>query len=250
VSSCGHVDTLVSAPRGPFFGPLAHGFACGAHIPIHNAHPWNALVDPVSGAQETCEALRESWGITDRQGWREQVDLLLAGQNIGPRTDLLLHLRRDLIGRYGRCDLPMWRDAIVHWGESNGSGPDVVKELTTTAGMIGRYESRFRADGLLPPDGIVNSVLGYDFGRAVNMARWGFGARFCDRRAAESIVLRAGELTRRHYVSWPDFGAGYALGRVVRFDNEEYGHMYESVLGPHRMLMNDPGSPWRHIRFS
>ena len=54
------------------------------------------------------------------------VDQLLAGQNTGPRTDLLLRLRREVTGRYGRCDLPMWRDAIVHWGESNGSGPDAL----------------------------------------------------------------------------------------------------------------------------
>jgi hypothetical protein len=250
VSSCGHVDTLVNAPRGPFFGPLAHGFACGAHIPIHNAQAWNALVDPVGGCQETRDSLRDSWGITTPQGWREQADRLLAGENIGPETDLLLQLRRDMLGRYGRCDLPAWRDAIDRWAQVRNAEPVMVRGLTDTAGMIIRYEARFRADGLLPPNGIVNSVLGYDFGRAVNMARLGFGARFCDYRAAESIVLRAGELTRQYYVSWADFGAGYALGRVLRFDNEEYGHMYESVLGPHRMLMHDQASPWRHIPFS
>jgi hypothetical protein len=249
VSSCGHVDTLVSEPRGPFFGPLAHGFACGAHIPIHNAQAWNVLVDPVNCYQETRESLEESWGITTAEEWREQIDFLLAGENVGPETDHLLHLRRDLIGRYGRCDLPMWRHAIDQWGEWRKVPEDRRKELSTSAGVIIRYEARFRADGLLPPNWIVNSVLGYDFGRAVNMARWGFGARFCDQRTAESIVLRAGELTRQYYTSWPDFGAGYALGRVLRFDNEQYGHMYDSVLGPHRMLMGDPGSPWRHIRF-
>ncbi len=249
MSSCGHVDTLVSEPRGPFFGPLAHGFACGAHIPIHNAYAWNVLADPVASHQETRESLEESWGITSVEEWREQVDCLLAGKNVGPDTDHLLHLRRDLIGRYGRCDLPMWRHAINQWGQWRGLTPEQLKELTDSAGVIIRYEARFRADGLLPPNWIVNSVLGYDFGRAVNMARWGFGGRFCDQRTAETIVLRAGELTRQYYTSWPDFGAGYALGRVLRFDNEEYGHMYDSVLGPHRMLMGDPASPWRHIRF-
>jgi Protein of unknown function (DUF1266) len=250
VSSCGHVDTLVNAPRGPFFGPLAHGFACGAHIPIHNAQPWNALVDPASGYQETRESLQDNWGITTPEEWREQADLLLAGENVGPHTDQLLQLRREVLGHYGRCDLPAWRDAISQWALACEAEPGVVKTFSGTAGVIIRYEARFRADGLLPPNGIVNSVLGYDFGRAVNMARWGFGARFCDHRTAESIVLRAGELARRYYVSWADFGAGYALGRVLRFDNEEYGHMYASVLGPHRMLMYDQASPWRHIPFS
>jgi hypothetical protein len=249
VSSCGHVDTLVSEQRGPYFGPLAHGFACGVHIPIHNAHAWNVFADPASLFEETRAALEESWGITTAEEWREQVDTLLAGENVGPETDLLLHLRRDLIGRYGRCDLPMWRQAIGQWGQYRGFQEDTVKAFSNSAGVIIRYEARFRADGLLPPNWIVNSVLGYDFGRAVNMARWGVGARFCDHRMAESVVLRAGELTRQYYTSWADFGSGYALGRVLRFDNEEYGHMYESVLGPHRMLMHDPASPWRHIKF-
>jgi hypothetical protein len=249
VSSCGHVDTLVSDPRGPFFGPLAHGFACGAHIPIHNAQAWNVLMDPVAGYAEARELLSESWGVTTSEEWRAQVDHLLAGENVGPETDHLLRMRRDLIGRYGRVDLPMWRHTIAGWGQWRKVGTEVVTELSAQAGVIIRYESRFRADGLLPPNGIVNSVLGYDFGRAVNLARWGFGARLCDFRTAENIVLRAGELSRQYYTSWEDFGSGYALGRVLRFDNEEYGHMYESVLGPHRMLMHEPASPWRHIRF-
>src|SRR2546430_87682 len=114
-------------PRGPFFGPLAHGFACGAHIPIHNSHAWNVLVDPVSGYEETRASLEESWGITTAQEWREQADYLLAGENVGPETDLLLHLRRDLLGRYGRSDLPMWRHAINQWGQSRSvAGPHLM----------------------------------------------------------------------------------------------------------------------------
>jgi hypothetical protein len=226
VSSCGHVDTLIGDRRGPFFGPVAHA------------------------GQETRDSLRESWGIGGPAEWREQVDYLLTGENVGPETDHLLHLRRDMIGRYGRCDLPMWRDAIARWAQWKGTTPEEARQYHADAGVITRYEARFRADGLLPPGGLVNSVLGYDFGRAVNMARWGFGSTYCDYGTAESIILRAGKLARQYYMTWPDFGAGYALGRVLRFDNEEYGHMYESVLGPHLMLIRDPASPWRNIPFS
>ncbi|HEU5475921.1 MAG TPA: DUF1266 domain-containing protein [Actinophytocola sp.] len=250
MSSCGHVDTLVSAPRGPFFGPLAHGFACGAHIPIHSAQAWNALIDPAAACQETRDSLQDSWGISTADEWREHVDRLLAGEDDGQDTDLLLQLRRDVIARAGRCDLPAWRAAIRQWGQWRSAAPEVVDGFTVSAGVIIRYEARFRADGLLPPDGMVSSVRGYDYGRAVNMARWGFGGRFCDYRAAESTVLRAGELVRQRYTSWADYGGGYALGRVLRFDNEEYGHTYQSVLGPNRMLLTEQASPWLHIPFS
>jgi hypothetical protein len=69
-----------------------------------------------------------------------------------------------------------------------------------------------------------------------------------DHRTAESVVLRASQLCRQHYASWEEFSCGYALGRVLRFDNGEYGHMYESVLGPHLMLVRNPLSPWRNSR--
>jgi hypothetical protein len=34
---------------------------------------------------------------------------------------------------------------------------------------------------------------------------------------------------------------------VLRFDTEEFGQWYEDVLEPHRMLMEDPRSPWRTL---
>ena len=245
---CDHVEGVVSTPAGPYYGPLAHGFACGAHLPVHVSSPWNALDDPVRDYQENRESLADSWGVTTAEDWQRQVDYLLAGLNIGTETDAVLTVRRQLLRQHGGYDLPAWRAAVGAWARRHNG--DDSEEMVASVDVITRYEARFRADGILAPNGIVNSVFGYDFGRAVNMARWGYGGRFCDYRAAEAIVLRAGELCRQHYTSWADFSAGYALGRVIRFDNEEYGHMYVSVRGPHQLLMTDRTSPWWHIPFS
>lgn len=250
---CDHVEGVVSTPGGPFYGPLAHGFACGAHLPVHHSNPWNALDDPVQTYQDNREVLADSWGVTTAEDWGRQVNYLLGGLNIGTETDAVLNVRRTLIRQLGHYDLPSWQEGVRRWCRWQKSSDEDTAEMVETVGVVTRYEARFRADGLLAPNGpnsIVNSVFGYDFGRAVNMARWGFGGRFCDYRAAESVVLRAGELCRQHYSSWADFSAGYALGRVIRFDNEEYGHMYVSVCGPHRLLMSDRSSPWWHIPFS
>lgn len=247
---CDHVEGVVSAPHGPFHGPLAHGFACGAHIPVHVSSPWNALDDPVHDYERIRETLADSWGVETAEDWGQQVDYLLGGLNIGTETDAVLNVRRTLLRQQGHYDVQTWETATANWARWQRKEPTSVDELVALAGVITRYESRFRTDGLLPHNGVVSSVFGYDFGRAVNMARWGFGGRFCDYPTAERIVLRAGELCRQHYASWPDFSAGYALGRVIRFDEEQYGHMYVSVRGPHRLLMSDPASPWRHIPFS
>jgi hypothetical protein len=247
---CDHVEGVVSAPQGPFYGPLAHGFACGSHLPVHVSSPWNALDDPVRDYAGNRASLADNWGVTTAEDWFRQVDYLLGGMNIGPAVDAVLNVRRTLLRRQGHYDLFTWQNAVGGWARQQRGDPAAVEEMVHLAGVITRYESRFRTDGLLPHDGIVTSVFGYDFGRAVNMARWGFGGRFCDYPTAERIVLRAGELCRRHYTSWADFSAGYALGRVIRFDEEEYGHMYVSALGPHRLLMADRTSPWWHVPFA
>lgn len=232
----------MATPTGPFFGPLAHGFACGAHLPVHVSRPWNALDDPVRDHEESRASLARSWGVTTEQDWTRQAEHLLSGRDtgIGSGIGTVLEIRRRLVREHGSCDPSAWRAAVRGLSD----------ELVHLVGVIIRYEARFRADGLLPPNGMVDSVLGYDFGGAVNLARWGHGAGFCDRRTAESVVLRAGELCRRSYASWAGFSAAYALGRVIRFDDEAYGHMYVSVRGPHRLLMTERSSPWLHLTFS
>jgi Protein of unknown function (DUF1266) len=247
---CDHVEGVVSAPRGPFFGPLAHGYACGAHMRVHTSSPWNALDDPVHEYQSNRESLAESWGVETAEDWSRQVEYLLAGRNVGPEADGVLNVRRMMLRQQGHYDLSTWQNTVGSWARRMRKPPAEVDQMVELAAVITRYESRFRTDGLLPPNGIVTSAFGYDFGRAVNMARWGFGGRFCDYQAAERIVLRASELCRQHYSSWADFSAGYALGRVIRFDDEQYGHMYASVLGPHRLLMTERTSPWWHVPFA
>jgi hypothetical protein len=246
---CDHVEGVVSAPQGPFWGPLAHGFACGAHIPVHVSSPWNALDDPVRDYQANRESLAASWGVETAEDWSRQVDYLLAGQNIGPEADAVLNVRRMLLRQQGHYDQLTWENGVADWARRLRRPQSEIDEMVRLTGVITRYESRFRTDGLLAQDAFVSSVFGYDFGRAVNMARWGFGGRFCDHAMAERIVLRAAQLCRQHYSSWADLSAGYALGRVIRFDEEKYGHMYVSVLGPHRLLMADRTSPWWHVPF-
>ncbi len=238
--------------RGEEVGELRPPLATAeiAAVGVHVLPEQRDLDDPVRDYTENRESLADSWGVTTAEDWSRQVDYLLGGMNIGPEVDAVLNVRRTLLRRQGHYDLLTWQNAVGGWARQQRGEPAEVDEMVHLAGVITRYESRFRTDGLLPHDGIVTSVFGYDFGRAVNMARWGFGGRFCDYATAERIVLRAGELCRRHYTSWTDFSAGYALGRVIRFDEEKYGHMYVSVLGPHRPLMSDRTSPWWHVPFA
>ncbi|MBK3571296.1 DUF1266 domain-containing protein, partial [Streptomyces sp. MBT62] len=110
-------------------------------------------------------------------------------------------------------------------------------------------DARMRADGILDENRHVTSVEAWDLGRASKMARWGLGARFCTLPETESALVRAGRAASLAYRSWPDFSAGYILGRCLHFDEEEFGPWYQDMVAAHRILTSDPGSPWLNIPF-
>ncbi|WP_369201882.1 DUF1266 domain-containing protein [Streptomyces sp. PU-14G] len=245
--------------NGTLTGPFAHGLACGAHLAVGNAVFWNDVGDVCLSYADDEEILRELWGVTDHAGWREQLGHLLAGSNSPGEPEFVLGVRAELATRLPGAQLTAerWREAAfdrlveAHEGAmTEAAGRALRATITAVTGKILRYEARFRADGLLPPSGRVRSALAYDYGRAVNVARWGRGARLATTMQAEEAVLRAGELCRETYDSWAELSAGYVLGRALRFDEEAFGEWYQSVLIPHRILTGDPDSPWRTLSFA
>ncbi|MFB7664422.1 DUF1266 domain-containing protein [Kitasatospora sp. NPDC056138] len=244
-------DALVTRFTGPLQGPLAHALACGGHLAVHNQVPWNEIADVYWDYAEDVTLLSETWGCDTLEEWQEQLEHLIKAQNSPWAPEFVLRLRRNAVAQHKQAlDPTWWRAAVSNTLTTRGCPAEEVEEAVEVIGRITRYEQRFRADGVLPPDGFVTSAVGYDYGRAVNFVRWGVGARFCTPETAERIVPIAGALVREHYDSWEEFSAGYLLGRVLRFDEEEFGHMYTSALRPHNILMSDPGSPWRNIPFS
>lgn len=236
---------LLTRYAGPRTGLLAQSLACGAHLAVCNGVVWNDIGDAYDDFAGDTANLRTGWGTTTHAGWREQMDALLDARNSPAEPEFALRVRRTLAERTGRpVPLETWRAACADTLSRMDAGDEVTDTVQELVGRIARYEARFRADGLLPPDGFVRSAVGYDYGRAVNFARWGLGARLCGGQEAREAVLRAGALAGVGHTSWADFSAGYALGRVLRFDTEEFGRWYEDVLGPHRILMSDPESPW------
>ncbi|MFJ8649627.1 DUF1266 domain-containing protein [Streptomyces sp. NPDC093546] len=241
-------DRLTALHTGPLFGPLAFGLACGAHLAVSNGVPWNeagtVYVDYVSQRK----MLRDSWDITDHQGWRHEMDALLEYSNSPAAPEYALRVREQL--RKNTGELPpadLWRETAAGSLHDQGAPPSLVTEMEELVRRILRYEARFRADGLLPGDGWVATAAAYDYGRAVNLARWGLSARYCDPQQAEQAIVHAGALGKAAYPSWEAYSAGYTLGRVLRFDDERYGPYYEDSLTAHRLLTDDEGSPWRNI---
>ncbi|MBE1535982.1 DUF1266 domain-containing protein [Actinomadura algeriensis] len=232
-------DVLVTDPDGAAWGALAAALGVGAHLAVSNGVAWNTLGGDGHGDDRVL--LERDWGVTDAAGWREQVRALLDAENSDPGVQMVLDRR------VPGMQPASWRAAIAAWCAERNVSEATTRGVIETSGLILRYEERFRADGLLGPDERVESVYGYDFGRAVNMARWGLGAGYCDAGEAEKCVTTAGQRAHRVYASWESFSAGYVLGRMLRFDEGEFGQWYARSVVGHRILAEDPASPWRRM---
>ncbi|WP_399096651.1 DUF1266 domain-containing protein [Streptomyces sp. BBFR2] len=217
---------LTTLAAGPLHGPPAQGLACGAPLAVHHSVPWNELGTLVLDHATDAQTLREQWSVTDPASWQERLEQLLGGHFLPAGTEAALRARQD-----GTSD------------EDGGAADGGMPELVT------RYEERLRTDGLLPADGRVASVLALDLAHAVDLVRRGLSARLCAPPQAEEAVLRVGALAREAYDSWEGYAAGYTLGRLLAFDNGWFGAPYAETVHVHRVLTQDPASPWRGLAF-
>ncbi|MFE9569436.1 DUF1266 domain-containing protein [Streptomyces sp. NPDC006692] len=239
---------LIALRHGALHGPLAYGLACGAHLSVSNGVPWNEVGTAYRDYTEERTLLRDLWGITEPSGWKRQLDALLDARNSPADADFVLRVREEL--RAGLGEPPpaeLWRETAAGHAQDIGAGHDTVKEIEELVRRVIRYEARFRADGLLPPDGRVTTTAAYDYGRAVSLARWGLSARLCTPHEAEQAIVYAGALSKSAHRSWEDFSSAYTLGRVLRFDKESYGRFYQQNVVAHRLLTENEASPWRNI---
>jgi hypothetical protein len=246
-AECGTLRTL--RVGGPLQGAVAHGLGCGALFAVKNGELWNALAFHGSGFVDERNSLEKWWGVKSPEEWRETLHSLLNAEYVSRVWEFALSIRQSLARQYGgSVDTPMWREAAAHVMRRNAE-PETVPESAVNGvqqliGRITRYEARFRADGLLAEGRHVRSVLAWDYGRAVSMARWGVAARFGDVPEAEAAVLRAGQAAQVAYRSWEDFGAGFVLGRCLHFDEEEFGPWYREAAEAYKVLTSHPESPW------
>ncbi|MGW2327600.1 DUF1266 domain-containing protein [Streptomyces sp. NPDC001700] len=250
-------------------GALAHGLGLIGLLSVSNGDLWNTRAYHGTGYTGEKRRLKEWWGITSREEWRSCEERLLDAELVSGVWEFVLGVRRALSREFGgHVEVDQWRQAaeqVLRRGSEETEyrlsadgvtkvGPrdsaDVTAQIAGVQRLIGRiarYEKRFRADGLLAEGKFIPTVEAWDYGRAVGMARWGLGARYCDQREAENAILRASRLGRANYRSWEEFSASYILGRCLHFDEEEFGSWYQDMLEAHRILTTDPTSPWLTI---
>ncbi|MDK0518021.1 DUF1266 domain-containing protein [Streptomyces sp. ML-6] len=243
---------LLTDGGGPLHGPVAYGLAVGAHLAVHNGLVWNRLGAAYADYESDRAWLRNPWGVENRAGHRQTLDALMAARLVGRTHESVLRIRRALAGRLGRTpSLQEWSEGATGALGRRGASATELTEADEALRRVTRYEERFRADGVLAPGGRIDTLSAFDHGRAVNVVRMGLGARYCDPQEAERAVVRIGELARGTYGSWEEFSLGYALTRMIVFDGEDgVEEKYAQSLAQHRVLTQDPTSPYRNIPWS
>ena len=237
--------------NGPLYGELAVSLACGAHLSVMNAVPWNTMGAPYLKFLSDRQTMRDWWGVETVEEWRATIDTLFDRDAFGP-VDLVLALRNQLAERQGvpaaRLDPEALAEAVAGFCRERGLPSEEYDGLVATAGWVARCEAWMRRDAVLPPDGFVATQVAWDLGRAVNMARWGVSAGFCDLATAEQIVTHVGAQSAAAYASWYELSAGYILGRTIKMGLQgDPEQTYQESLSIHRSLVGDPASPWRNL---
>lgn len=153
---------------GPLQGPVAHGLACGALLCVNNGSLWNAMGWHGTGIHDERERLLEWWGIASRQEWYVSEEQLLHGRMSSPMWEFALKIRRALSDELGGAavEAGLWRHVTEgsmrsrakESGDSEGL-EDAIDAVQHFIGRVTRYESRFRADGLLAENSQVRSAL-------------------------------------------------------------------------------------------
>lgn len=119
--------------------------------------------------------------------------------------------------------------------------------------VVRAHLAALRKDGIWeagPGDRDVPDVRSWNYGRAVNLARWAAATKLCDVDEAREVVLRVGALCASAYRDWRELSAGYVLGRLLHFGDTDRSKYYRSVRQVHRLLTEDPAGPWRTLELS
>ncbi|MEV7421766.1 MULTISPECIES: DUF1266 domain-containing protein [unclassified Streptomyces] len=243
---------LLTHGGGPTHGPVAHGLAVGAHLAVHNSLFWNQLGAAYLDYETDIARLRDPWGVTHRAGYRRTLDSLMATRLMGRAPESVLRTRLGLVRRLKRAPTRQeWADGVTGALVQRGASAADLAEAEEWLRRVVDCEDRFRAEGFLAPDGRIDTLAAFDYGRAVNVVRLALGARYCDPAEAGQAVVRIGELARRAYGSWAEFSLGYGLARVIHYAGDEEAEITrEESLAQHRILTQDPTSPYRNIPWS
>lgn len=180
----------------------------------------------------------------------ERLDTIASGGSVLGERRLLqkswdISSHDDLLNTLEWIDQGGHRQLFSTLGErSSNLSPEELSRVVSQLGpedansvlVAHRYYEKFGAQ----------SITAWDYGRYINLCRWGVSAGYMSEEEAWPRVMHAAQIIQQTFASWREFGENYVVGREfwslsqTRVDGQEMRAIYRSLL-------NDPGSPWNRI---
>jgi hypothetical protein len=136
------------------------------------------------------------------------------------------------------------RHDLLATGELNPNLVAASRQLLGRAWKIhSRAELLAELDSLSHADSDPESV-GWYLTRAVLVARWGYAAGYINEAEAWKYIMPVAQRIQRTFSSWQELGDAYLAGRFAWNPDVEDNRSFEYA---YRVLLMDPGSPWRKI---
>jgi hypothetical protein len=206
-----------------------HALAFGAILDSQNGDPHSRLVPEMGPAEHESDERRirgmlaDSWDVHDRGELLETLDNLQSGENGHRATFWTL--------RHMLLEAKMENYFKVITEASAGDDASARKFIVATH--------------LAPLRNQTLPITAWDFGRYINLCRWGVDAGWITEQEAWSRILPAARLLQASYSSWDEFAADYLLGR--NFWNPGTGKDNNTIRYRITLLKLPPKGLWSTI---
>jgi hypothetical protein len=206
-----------------------HALAFGAILDSQNGEAHSRLVRQADPAErlkreaDTKELIASSWGIHNRDELLDTLAKLQSGK-FGQRGGFWEIRQRLLEGR-----MENYLRVITALSSENYDGASAFI-VATHLGPIHR--------NALP-------ITAWDFGRYINVCRWGVECEWITEQEAWDRILPAARLLQASYSSWEEFAADYLLGR--NFWNPQTAADNDTIRYTVALLRLPPSGLWSTI---
>lgn len=206
-----------------------HALAFGAILDVQNGEPHSQLVRPDERKEAettTKESMASWWDIHSREELLGTLEGLRSGEN-GQRYAYWNIRRRLLEGKMENYP------RIIYEASSDDDGRARAITVATHLG---------------PLHGAALPITAWDFGRYINLCRWGYVCGWLTEQEAWDRIIPAARLLQASYASWDDYAADYLVGR--NFWNPQAGAENETVRYIVTLLKLPPRGLWATIQWN
>jgi len=133
-------------------------------------------------------------------------------------------------------------DVLFRTEQSPAAEQEARSLLAGWWGVHTRAELPSTIDSLLKDDGDRVHIV-WNYSRAVNVARWAYGATLLSEDETWNIIVPAAQRLQLTFGSWQELGLAYLAARRRWYTEEDSSRRHAEYA--YRAMVMDPNSPWR-----